>query len=67
MLSLNKRIGVNITAFGRKLTLFKRHPAFNLKCHAFFAYFELEKMRSIRSASSGTQTTRQSASSARQS
>ena len=43
-------IGVNITAFGRKLTLFWHHPAFHLKCPAFFAHFELEKMRSMRSA-----------------
>ena len=48
-----KGIGVNITAFGRKLMLFlapSRFPAFHLKCPAFFAYFQLEKMRSMRSA-----------------
>ena len=35
--------GVNITAFGHKLKLFHRHPAFHLKCPAYFAYFELKK------------------------
>ena len=43
-------IGVNSIAFGRKLTLFfapSRFPAFHLKCPAFLAYFELEKMHSM--------------------
>ena len=47
---LTHEVGVNITAFGRKLTLFlapSRFPAFNLQFPAFLAYFELEKMRSI--------------------
>ena len=38
--------------FRRKLTLFlepTRFPAFHSKCPAFFAYFELEKMHSMRS------------------
>ena len=49
-------IGVNITAFGRKLTLFSAIPLsrFSLKMSRFFACFELEKMHSTRSA----QTTR---------
>ena len=49
-------IGVNITAFGRKLTLFRAIPLsrFSLKMSRFFACFELEKMHSMRSA----QTTR---------
>ena len=44
-------IGVNSTAFERKLTLFSAipFPAFHLKCPAFLAYFELEKMQSKRS------------------
>ena len=46
-------IGVNITAFGRKLTLFSTIPLsrFSLKMSRFFAYFELERMRSMRSFS----------------
>ena len=42
-------IGVNTTAFGRKLTLFSAIPLFTFR---FFVveYFELGKMRSIRSA-----------------
>ena len=40
-------IGVNTTAFGRKLTLFQRHPAFHLKSPAFFAYFEFDKKSTI--------------------
>ena len=44
-------IGVNITAFGRKLTLFLEPSRFSLKnVLFFFAYFELEKMRPVRSA-----------------
>ena len=46
-------IGVNIAAFGRKITLFCAIPLsrFSLKMSRFFfAYFELEKMRSMRSA-----------------
>ena len=45
-------IGVNSTAFWRKLTLFleqSRFPAFHSKCPAFLAYFELAKMHSMRS------------------
>ena len=48
-------IGVNITAFGRKLTLFSaiplsRFPAFHLKCPAFFLRISSwEKMRPVRS------------------
>ena len=43
--SVTYSIGVNITAFGRKLTLLapSRFPAFLLKCPTFFAYLELEK------------------------
>ena len=40
-------IGVNITALGRKLTLFSAIPlsrVFFLKCPAFLVYFELEKI-----------------------
>ena len=46
-----------------------RFPAFHLKCPAFLAYFKVEKnaLYALFSASSGTQTTRQPASSARQS
>ena len=46
-------IGVNSTAFGRKLTLFCSAiplSRFPLKMSRFFAYFELGKMRSMRSA-----------------
>ena len=45
-------IGVNITAFGRKLTLFTAIPLsrFSLKMSRFFACFELEKMHSMLSA-----------------
>ena len=45
-------IGVNSTAFGRKVTLGSATPfsRFSLKMSRFFAYFELEKMRSMRSA-----------------
>ena len=62
-------IGDNTTAFRRKLTLFSAIPLsrFSLQMPRFFAYFEFGKMRSIDtlcSASSGTQTTRQPASSA---
>ena len=41
-------MGVNSTAFGRKLTLFSAIPLsrLSLKMSHFFAYFELEKMRS---------------------
>ena len=62
-------LGVNITAFGRKFTLFQRHPAFHFKYPAYFAYLELEKnaLYPLCSALSGIQTTRQPASSARQS
>ena len=44
-------IGVNITAFGRKLTLFSAIPLsrFSLRMSRFFWYLELEKMRSVRS------------------
>ena len=46
-------IGVNITAFGRKLTLFSTIPLsrLSLKMSRFFvcAYFELAKMHSMRS------------------
>ena len=38
-------IGVNTTAFGRKLTLFSAIPLSRF-CPAYFAYFELGKMRS---------------------
>ena len=40
-------IGVNITAFGRKLKLFNAIPlsCFSLKMFRFFAYFEQWKMR----------------------
>ena len=31
------------TAFGRKLTHFYRHPAFHLKCPAFFCVFQVGK------------------------
>ena len=41
-------IGVNIT--GHTLLAPSRFPAFHLKCPTYFAYFELEKMRSMRSA-----------------
>ena len=42
---------IYIIVFGRKLTLFQRHPTFPLKRPAFFyTYFEFEKMRSMRSA-----------------
>ena len=58
-------IGVNSTAFGRKLTLFlasSRFPAFHLKCPAFFGVFRVEKnaLYALFSTSSGTQTTRHS-------
>ena len=46
-------IGVNITAFGRKLTLLFSAillSAFHLKCPVFFPYFELGKVRPMRSA-----------------
>ena len=48
------RIGVNITDFGRKLTLFSAIPLspFSLKMSPFFAHFELEK-NALYSASSG--------------
>ena len=52
-ISTTSGIGVNITASGRKLTLFQHHPAFPLfteNVPLFFAYFELEKMRSMRFA-----------------
>ena len=41
-------IGVDITAFGRKLTLFSVIPLsrFSLKMSLFFADFEFDKMRS---------------------
>ena len=59
--------GVNITAFGRKLTLFSAIPLsrFSLKMSRFFAYFKLEKnaLYARCSASCGTQTTRQPANS----
>ena len=44
-------IGVNSTAFGRKLTLFSTIPLsrFSLKMSRFLAYFELEKIHSMRS------------------
>ena len=43
-------IGVNITAFERKLKLFLAPSRFSLKMSRFFAYFQLEKKRSMRSA-----------------
>ena len=48
------------TCFTKRFLAPSRFLAFHLKCLAFFAYFELEKMRSIDalcSVSSGTQTT----------
>ena len=64
-------IGVNITAFGRKLTLLAPScfPAFHLKCATFFAYFGLGKnaLYVLCLSSSVNQTTRQPASSSRQS
>ena len=65
-------IGVNITVFGRKLTIFfgpSRFPAFHLKCPVFFILISSRKnaLYALCSASSGTQKTRQPASSARQS
>ena len=49
----DKIIGVNSTAFGRKLTLFRaiRFPAFHLKYPAFFWRISIwKKMRSMHSA-----------------
>ena len=48
---ISSHIGVNSTAFGRKLTLFSAIPLsrFSLKMSRLFSYFELEKMRSMRS------------------
>ena len=43
-------IDVNITAFGRKLKLFLAPSRFSFKMSRFFAYFESDKMRSMRSA-----------------
>ena len=53
-------IGVNTTAFGRKLTLFSAIPLcrFSLKMSRFFAYLELEKMRSMHSAQRKVELTR---------
>ena len=36
-------IGVNTTAFGHQLSLCWRHPAFHLKCPAFFCVFGVGK------------------------
>ena len=64
-------IGVNSTAFGRKLMLFRAIPLsrFSLKMSRFFGVFRVGKnaLYALFSASSGTQTTLQPASCARQS